>query len=130
MKNHCLPEAYIVTIHLPSCGLLPLLQQGRGGHSFAGSGQLGKVILTVALLHFCMAVFSSISFAADAPELRTLKPGPAPHINGPSIFGARPGAPFLYRIPASGERPIKFEVSHLPSGLHLDSKTGEIRVSL
>jgi alpha-galactosidase len=66
------------------------------------------------------------SFAADTPEFRTPKPTPAPHINGPSIFGVRPGAPFLYRIPASGARPIEFNTDSLPSGLHLDSKTGEI----
>jgi alpha-galactosidase len=73
---------------------------------------------------------SFASFAADSPELRTPKPAPAPHINGPSVFGVRPGAPFLYRIPASGDRPIDFDVGSLPSGLHLDPKTGEITGSL
>ena len=70
------------------------------------------------------------SFAADTPELRTPKPTPAPHINGPSIFGVRPDAPFLYRILASGARPIEFNTDSLPSGLHLDSKSGEISGAL
>src|SRR5258705_5002004 len=70
------------------------------------------------------------SFAADTPEFRTPKPAPAPQINGPSIFGVRPGAPFLYRIPTSGDRPMEFDVASLPSGLQIDSKTGEISGAL
>ncbi len=56
----------------------------------------------------------------------TPKPGPAPRINGPEVYGARPGHPFLYRIPAQGERPMKFSAKHLPKGLHLNSRTGII----
>jgi len=71
---------------------------------------------------------SSYAFAADNPEIRTPKPRPAAQINGPSVFGVRPGVPFLYRIPATGDRPIQFEVVSLPSGLQLDSNTGEMTV--
>jgi len=70
------------------------------------------------------------SRGSDMPEIRTPKPIPASRINGPSIFGVRPNTPFLYRIPATGDRPIQFEVASLPSGLHLDSNTGEITGSL
>jgi alpha-galactosidase len=49
-----------------------------------------------------------------------------PRINGPNIFGVRPGSPFLYMIPATGERPMKFSADGLPHGLKLDSKTGRI----
>ena len=48
----------------------------------------------------------------------TPKPGPKPHITGAAVFGVRPGTPFLYTISATGDRPIKFSVSHLPAGLH------------
>jgi alpha-galactosidase len=54
----------------------------------------------------------------------------APRINGPKIFGVRPGSPFLYTIPATGDRPMKFSARHLPRGLKLDSKTGHITGSL
>jgi len=89
-----------------------------------------RIVGAVSFLTLLLVSLASRSFADDAPEFRTPKSGPAPHINGPSIFGVRPGSPFLYRIPASGDRPIQFEVSHLPSGLQLDSKTGEISGSL
>jgi alpha-galactosidase len=54
-------------------------------------------------------------------------PAPAsPRINGARIYGVRPNHPFLYYIPATGDRPMKFSAKHLPKGLSLDSKTGII----
>ena len=35
---------------------------------------------------------------AEEKILLTPKPGPAPHINGPKVYGCRPGHPFIYRI--------------------------------
>lgn len=67
---------------------------------------------------------------AASPEIRTPKAPATPRINGPSIFGVRPGAPFLYRIPATGERPMSFSAEGLPSGLKLDSTSGEITGSI
>lgn len=57
----------------------------------------------------------------------TPPPGPAPRINGPKIYGARPGHPFLYRIPCTGERPMKFAAMNLPEGIALDPATGILR---
>lgn len=54
----------------------------------------------------------------------TPKPGPAPKINGPSVCGCRPGSPFIYRIPTTGERPIAFSAEGLPEGLVLDVAQG------
>ena len=51
---------------------------------------------------------------------------PKPRINGPKVYGVRPGHPFLYLIPATGERPIKFSARNLPKGLKLDPATGVI----
>ena len=56
----------------------------------------------------------------------TPKPGPAPRINGAKVFGVRPGSPFMFTIPVTGERPMKYEVIDLPSGLVCDQKTGQI----
>ncbi|MGH7997124.1 MAG: putative Ig domain-containing protein, partial [Opitutaceae bacterium] len=54
-------------------------------------------------------------------------PPPArPRINGPSVFGVRPGSPFLYTIPATGERPMKFGAENLPAGLAVDPASGRI----
>ena len=49
-----------------------------------------------------------------------------PAIHGPSIFGASANKPFLYTIPVTGERPLKFSAEGLPEGLQLDSAAGQI----
>ena len=61
-----------------------------------------------------------------AAEIRTAKAPSTPRINGPSIFGVRPGHPFLYQIPATGARPMEFSVSTLPRGLQVDGHSGQI----
>jgi alpha-galactosidase len=67
-----------------------------------------------------------VATAEDQPAILTPKAPAVPRINGPSIFGVRPWAPFLYRIPATGGRPMVFFASGLPDWLKLDSNTGEI----
>jgi alpha-galactosidase len=67
---------------------------------------------------------------SSADEIRTPKPPTTPHINGPGIFGVRPGHPFLYHIPATGDRPIEFSIKGLPDGLEVNAKTGDIRGAL
>jgi len=57
----------------------------------------------------------------------TPKPPRAPRINGARIFGVHPGHPFLFTIPATGDRPMKFAVDHLPKGLTVDAQTGQIQ---
>ncbi|HVY68849.1 MAG TPA: putative Ig domain-containing protein, partial [Verrucomicrobiae bacterium] len=49
-----------------------------------------------------------------------------PRINGPGIYGERPGRPFLYTIPATGDRPLMFSAAGLPQGLKLNRDTGRI----
>jgi len=56
----------------------------------------------------------------------TPKPGPKPRINGTKIFGVRPGSSFLFKIPATGTKPITFEVAGLPQGLSCDPASGMI----
>ncbi len=76
--------------------------------------------LIVALEHVAMAQ------AGEPPLCLTPPPRAQLRINGPTVFGVRPGSPFLYGIPASGERPIEFSVGQLPEGLTVDSATGRI----
>ena len=42
------------------------------------------------------------------------------------MFGVRPGSPFLFTIPVTGRRPMRYEVINLPSGLICDPETGQI----
>jgi alpha-galactosidase len=62
----------------------------------------------------------------DEKIILTPKPSPSPRINGTKIFGVRPGSPFLFTIPVTGIRPIKYEVLNLPEGLICDAETGRI----
>ena len=53
----------------------------------------------------------------------------APH-QWPSVISGQAGHPFLFTIPASGERPMTFKADPLPAGLVLDSNTGIITGSV
>jgi alpha-galactosidase len=78
--------------------------------------------------------------ATDRPETWSLPselPPPmasgwpeTPRINAPRITGGTPGRPFLFRIPATGARPLVFSARNLPAGLTLDRATGIITGSL
>lgn len=67
---------------------------------------------------------------AAKAEILTPPAAPSPRINGPSVFGVRPGSPFLYTIPATGKRPMVFAAEGLPEGLQLERTTGTIAGSL
>jgi len=47
-----------------------------------------------------------------SPQLGILTPpeSPAPRINGPAVYGVRPGHPIIYRVPVTGARPVKLKV--------------------
>jgi hypothetical protein len=60
------------------------------------------------------------------PYILTPPASPLPQINGAKIFGVRPGSPFLFKIAASGEKPLRYEVKDLPEGLAVNSETGII----
>jgi alpha-galactosidase len=60
-----------------------------------------------------------------APPIASGSPA-GPRINAPRITGGTPGRPFLFRIPATGEPPLKFRATGLPKGLSLDATTGII----
>jgi alpha-galactosidase len=69
----------------------------------------------------------SHSHALSFSPLILTPPAPAqPRINGPSVFGVRPGTQLLYTIPATGDRPMKFAAEGLPSGVTLDPDTGRM----
>jgi alpha-galactosidase len=68
--------------------------------------------------------------APVAPYILTPAAPPTPRINGANVFGVRPGSPFLFTIPATGDRPMEFSATNLPRGLHVDKKTGRITGTL
>ena len=80
----------------------------------------------LAVLGLLLALLAALSVVATEPQILTPSPPVAPRINGPRVYGARPGHSFLYRIPCTGERPIKFSAQNIPAGLTLDNASGII----
>ncbi|HVU08999.1 MAG TPA: putative Ig domain-containing protein [Verrucomicrobiae bacterium] len=81
------------------------------------------------IVQFFFCSLLTLCFSGNADELpASLTPpdAPSPRINGPSVFGVRPGSAFLYTIPATGDRPMRFDADGLPKGLTLDPRNGQI----
>lgn len=70
------------------------------------------------------------SYPPEEKVVLTPKPPQEPRINGTRVYGVRPGAPFLFRIPATGVRPMQFSARDLPAGLTIDQNTGIISGSI
>ena len=87
------------------------------------SARRAGVGLMVAAVVGLVWLLGTPSYAQEMP-MWTPAAGPGPRINGPKVYGCRPGKPFLYRIPCTGDRPLGFSVEGLPAGLELDAATG------
>jgi alpha-galactosidase len=87
---------------------------------------LALIVIFWMMLSSCRHEENKYNGNINGYEILTPAPGPEPCINGPLVYGCRPGHPFLYRIPCQGERPVNFSVVGLPSGLVLDPKSGII----
>jgi len=91
-----------------------------------------KINLTIV---FIVASVLPLSLRAENTEannpaaqtsLLTPPPPATPRINGPRVYGARPGHPFFYHLPVTGERPITIAAEGLPAGLSIDPASGNI----
>ncbi|HLK27685.1 MAG TPA: putative Ig domain-containing protein [Puia sp.] len=71
-----------------------------------------------------------ITSSEGIPYILTPKVSALPKIHGPNVYGVRMNAPFLYKIPATGEKPMTYEAIGLPKGLELDKQTGIITGSV
>jgi len=85
-----------------------------------------KKVLLIVLSLSMIGMIDHAAMSWETAVILTPAPGPAPRINGTRLFGVRPGSPFLFRIPATGERPMSFAVENLPAGLTVDPLTGII----
>jgi alpha-galactosidase len=68
----------------------------------------------------------SVTGQDDAPYILTPPPPKTPRINGPRITGASPGKPFMFKVPVTGDRPLRITAVDLPPGLEIDETTGLI----
>lgn len=87
-----------------------------------------SVFAAAALLS--MAIRITAAGVVVLPAHRTPRPESPPRMTGPRVFGVRPGAPFLFRVSATGDRPLTFAAVHLPTGLKLNARTGQMTGSL
>ena len=60
------------------------------------------------------------------PYILTPRSGDLPRINGAGILGVRPNSPLLFKIPATGKKPLQYSIERLAEGLKLDPATGLI----
>jgi alpha-galactosidase len=95
-----------------------------------------KKFIRPAFISACISaiLFFACTFSVRAqdsmdgipPDILTPAAPPSPEIHGPKVFGVHPGSPFLYAIPATGDRPMTFSADKLPPTLQLDADTGQI----
>ena len=85
-------------------------------------------VVAITLVFCC----NNIADAQDSLSQYILTPraGSGPSINGPRVFGVRPGHPVVFTIPASGVKPISFDINNLPKGIKLDKNSGKISGSI
>ncbi|MEI6555543.1 MAG: putative Ig domain-containing protein [Paludibacter sp.] len=78
--------------------------------------------IRIIILHLSLLlIFNGLQAQILTPPVSKL-----PRINAAKVIGVRPNSPVLYKIAASGEKPLKYEVGGLPAGLKLDKQSGII----
>ncbi|NUM52248.1 MAG: putative Ig domain-containing protein [Candidatus Hydrogenedentes bacterium] len=83
-------------------------------------------LLCLFLVTMAGAFGSARAATGEERPILTPRPPDSPRINGARVCGVRPGSPFLFRIPATGIRPMTFSADGLPDGLALDANAGII----
>ena len=86
-----------------------------------------RLLLTATTFAIATSLGGAAARAAQTTMTISMTPPPAtPRLQPPSLVGAKPGTPFLFAIPATGQAPLTFSSSGLPAGLTLASGTGII----
>ena len=92
------------------------------------------LVVLCSLILLAVSVFAAVDGVAVAanplPKVQAARQPLTPRINGASIVGNRPGTPFVFTIPATGQSPMTFAATGMPEGLALDAKTGIITGSV
>jgi alpha-galactosidase len=83
--------------------------------------KLRRLCQLLASLACTLALATDAGAAQTTITISMASPPAAPRIQPPLVVGATPGAPWLYTIPATGQAPLTFTATGLPSGLALSS---------
>lgn len=102
------------------------LEKKNSGRTFLQSVRFSFRDLRRLVICAGLMLAAALSYSQPQPAHSTSSFQSPLRINGPGVYGARPHHPFLYRIPMTGVRPVKFSASGLPPGLALDPTTGII----
>jgi alpha-galactosidase len=90
-------------------------------------------LITIAIISLSIYIScrqNTIGAGDEAKIILTPAPSANVRINGTKIFGVRPGSPFLFKIAATGKKPMKYEVLNIPEGLVCNPETGMITGTL
>ena len=89
-----------------------------------------SVLMIVAIVLILCINFSCGPGNGSSPDeskiILTPAPSPNVRINGAKVFGVRPGSAFFFKIPATGKKPLKYEVLNIPESLVCNPETGMI----
>ncbi len=122
------PSSTDITVDLTDAQRMTLIVEDAGDHIHYDHADWAD-----AMLVLCEGTTQiPTAFVPDpGPPPRIVRDiSPKPMIHAPRITGATPGRPFLFRIPATGARPLRFAAENLPRGLRLDEETGIISGTL
>lgn len=119
-------KARVLDLNVEGVKQLTINIEDEGKSVFADKADFANAYIlykgtTPSVLNFN---FINKRYALTPPE------SPAPKINGAKVFGVRPGHPFLFRVAATGKRPMTFAAENLPNGISLDPNTGIITGAL
>jgi alpha-galactosidase len=60
------------------------------------------------------------------PYILTPPVSDKPRINSAKVFGVRPNSPIIFKVAATGKKPLRYTASNLPNGLTIDETDGII----
>ncbi len=86
----------------------------------------GKVHVTYTYTFTESNTNKTVSVKTTPPYILTPAAAATPRINGASIFGVRPNSPVLFKIAATGKKPLQYSVENLPKGLYVNASNGVI----
>ena len=122
-----------IKISDPETGKIIFQKQAQAAFSYGkpfsytlSTGPLAKKSYLITYAFTDKRSVNAVKKTEGTPYLLTPAVSAKVRINGADVFGERPGKPFLFKIPATGQQPITYKVDGLPAGLKLDAKTGII----
>src|SRR6187551_2246114 len=87
--------------------------------------QRSRVLIVSAATALVAAIgVCSVAHAQTTIAISMTQPPAAPRLQGPFTFGARPTTPLLFSIPATGQAPLTFAATGLPTGVTIAASTG------